>query len=346
MSRHLVPWLQKQKNEKKVVEMKLEDIGFYTLSNERAQNASPTSPLVRCELILTDQCNFKCLYCRELREDVKGTISFNHAKNVLNEWFKQKLKNVRFSGGEPTLYKSLPKLVQICHDNEVERIAISTNGSANFELYEELKNKGVNDFSISLDGGCCAVGDKMSGRKGYWQKTVSNIKRLSKMTYVTVGMVFTEENVNQCVENVMFADSLGVSDIRVIPAAQYDRALVKLTQLPPKILNKYPILKYRTNNVRIGRHVRGMSDSDAKNCWLALDDMAVAGNFHFPCIIYLRERGNPIGRVGPNMRKERTNWVRKHDCQKDPICKNMCLDVCVDYCNSFEKNSKNKERKW
>lgn len=47
--------------------MKLEDIGFYTLSDARALSASEYSPLMRCELIVTSRCNFrkKCRYSRD-----------------------------------------------------------------------------------------------------------------------------------------------------------------------------------------------------------------------------------------------------------------------------------------
>jgi len=320
--------------------MKLEDIGFYTLSDDRASQASISSPLWRCELILTDRCNFRCPYCRGLRDDISGTMPLEFAKYVVCEWIRQGLRNIRFSGGEPTLYDGLCELVDICKDGNVERIAISTNGSANIEFYHDLVRRGVNDFSISLDGGCCSIGDRMSGTKGSWPKVIENIRNLSKITYTTVGMVFTEDNIDQCLDSVMFADSLGVSDIRVIPAAQYNQALKILSALPDDILRKYPILRYRINNINAGRHVRGIGDSDSKNCWLVLDDMAVAGKFHFPCIIYLREGGNPIGLVGPNMRKERNVWAKNHDCAKDPICSNMCLDVCVDYCNKVRSCNK------
>jgi hypothetical protein len=47
--------------------MKLEDIGFYTLSDNRALNVSAWSPMIRCELVLTDRCNFRCPYCRDRR---------------------------------------------------------------------------------------------------------------------------------------------------------------------------------------------------------------------------------------------------------------------------------------
>lgn len=312
---------------------RLEDIGFYTLSDKRAQTASHTTRLMRCELILTDACNFHCLYCRGLRSDLQGTLPLDVAKSIVQHWLNDGLKNVRFSGGEPTLYKGLVELVSMCKNGGVERIAISTNGSAKWELYEQLLEAGVNDFSVSLDGGCCAVIDKMAGKTGQFPVVTENIRKLSQRAYVTVGMVFTNDNIDQCVEAVLFADSLGVSDIRVIPAAQYNEALVKLADLPESVLTKYPILRYRIENVKAGRHVRGINEGDSNRCWLVLDDMAIAGEYHFPCIIYLREGGDPIGKVGPNMREERRQWAENHDCAADPICSTMCLDVCVDYCN-------------
>ena len=73
-----------------------------------------------------------------------------------------------------------------------------------------------------------------------------------------------------------------------------------------------------------------------KRCGLVLDDMAVMGNKHYPCIIYMRESGNPIGTIGPNMRNERLNWYKTHDCTLDPICSKNCLDVCVHYNKKFQ----------
>ena len=321
--------------------MKLEDIGFYTLSDDRAKNVSINSPLWRCELILTDKCNFKCPYCRGMRDDCTGSFSLKDATSVIDHWTDEGLKNVRFSGGEPMLYPHLNHIVKRCKTRGVERIAISTNGSLSFDRYLKLIDNGVNDISISLDACCAAVGDKMSGGvKGAWERVVRNIEELSKVTYVTVGMVFTEDNIDDCKESVMFADSLGVSDIRVIPSAQYNKALSKLSSLDADILDKYPILKYRILNVLDGRHVRGIKKNDCHRCWLAMDDMAVAGGYHFPCIIYLREQGKPVGKISENIRAERKAWSESHNSYKDPICRKNCLDVCVDYNNkadSFHK---------
>ena len=39
---------------------KIDDIGFYTMSEERISQISIDSPMLRTELIVTDACNFKC----------------------------------------------------------------------------------------------------------------------------------------------------------------------------------------------------------------------------------------------------------------------------------------------
>lgn len=317
----------------------LNEIGFYTLSDDRALNSSVNSNLWRCELILTDACNFKCVYCRGLRNDISGTMPIEKAISVVSLWCKQGLQNVRFSGGEPTLYSGLLSLVEYCKNNGVKRIAVSTNGSASKELYQKLIDAGVNDFSVSLDACCSSVADKIAGGiEGAFDVVIDNIKWLSSRTYTTVGIVVNEENIDSCLDTIKFADSLGVSDIRVIPSAQYDKLLSIMKLIPGDILRKHKILNYRASNVFNGRHTRGLSSCDSKTCYLALDDMAIAGNYHFPCIIYMREKGNPIGVVSENIRQEREEWVQKHDCHKDAICKKNCLDVCIDF------NNKAKER--
>lgn len=310
---------------------KLEDIGFYTLSDKRAQESSETSPLWRCEVLLTDKCNFKCPYCRGMGGKLSGTLPREQTDLLLDLWIAEGLRNVRFSGGEPTMYKHLGDLVSKCSSSGVEHIAISTNGSAPIRVYERLAKAGVNDFSISLDGCCASIGDKAAGVEGAWAKVVENIKLVSAIAYTTVGVVFTEDNVGQAIDTVMFARSLGVHDIRVIPSAQFNKALVQLAELPSDVLDDYPILKYRIGNLKRGLHVRGIQNGDQARCWLMLDDMAVAGNWHFPCIIYLREGGKPVGKVGPGMRRARADFVRNHKPWEDPICKGMCLDVCIDY---------------
>ncbi len=308
--------------------MDLKTIGFYTLSDARAAQASSRSPLWRGELILTGRCNFRCPYCRS----IGGTdIPLEQARRTVNLWADQGLKNIRFSGGEPTMYAGLGDLVSLAKARGVERIAISTNGASSMALYEDLLARGVTDFSVSLDACCAEDGDRMAGgRKGAFARVVNAIRELSKRTYVTVGVVLTADNKDSAEAIVRFADSLGVADIRVIPAAQEGDRLPALN-LDERLLTKYPILRYRVANLASGVAARGLAGDGPKKCGLVLDDMAVMGDKHYPCIIYLRENGDPIGDVGPAMRAERDAWHKAHDSFADPICAANCLDVCCDY---------------
>ena len=315
--------------------MELEKIGFYTLSDDRAATASATSPLTRCELILTDKCNFKCPYCRGLANDLTGVLPLSKAKETVKIWSDQGLQNIRFSGGEPTTYPDLSELVRFTRDLGIKRIAISTNGSAPFGQYLDLIESGVNDVSISLDACCSAYGDKMAGVSGVWSTVISNIRALSERVYVTLGIVVTEETISQLSNIISFADGLKPSDIRIISAAQFDQLLSAAEDLPGEILDRYPILHYRVQNIQKGRNVRGLTESDSNRCGLCLDDMAVAGGKHFPCIIYMREQGQPIGDMSANARAEREAWLQSHDTHADPICKKNCIDVCIDYNNRF-----------
>ncbi len=313
--------------------MKLEDIGFYTLSDERAETHGAYNRLQRCEVVLSSRCNFKCPYCRRVGGD---DLPFEDAVNLVSLWGKDGLRAIRFSGGEPMLYRGLDKLVCLSRKLGMEWIAVSSNGSISWDRYQRLIDLGVNDFSISLDACCAEDGDKMSGGvKGAWNKVVGNIRKCAEQVYTTVGVVLTNDNILSVNKIISFAASLGVADIRIIPAAQEDDRLHEV-EVDSSLLERFPILRYRINNLKAGKKVRGLEASDSRRCGLVLDDMAVNNNLHYPCIIYMREGGNPIGAVGENMRQERERWSFEHDTHLDPICSKNCLDVCVDFNNKRE----------
>ena len=176
----------------------------------------------------------------------------------------------------------------------------------------------------------------MAGKRGYYNTIINNIKELSKLTYVTVGIVFDEKNISQLAEIIQLANGLGVADIRIIPSAQYNKETA-LTKLQFDFIDKFPILKYRLSNHNLGINIRGLAKADNKCCPLVLDDIAIAGNYHYPCIIYLREQGLPIGDLSclSKVRNQRQWWYLTHNCYEDKICKNNCLDVCREYNNKY-----------
>ena len=172
----------------------------------------------------------------------------------------------------------------------------------------------------------------MSGITGYWKKVIENIEQLAKIVYISVGVVVTDKNTAELAGIVKLARKLGVKDVRLISAAQNDE--IELS-MKPFVGSVEPILKYRAANAVAGRNMRGLRPGDCETCWLMLDDMAVMNNAHYPCIIYLREGGAPVGSMKNksirDVRQDRLDFIM--DRKSDVICKQNCLDVCVDYNN-------------
>jgi len=315
---------------------KLEDIGFYTLSNARARNASIRSNLIRGEVLLTSYCNFSCPYCRGVEDNYN--LSFNDAVGIVDIMAHDGLENIRFSGGEPTIWTGLDRLVAYAKKEGINRIAVSTNGSALLDYYKHLIEVGVSDFSISFDGCCANTVDSLAGIPVF-DRICKNIEALSALTYVTVGIVVVDKNKNEVKDIIQKAKDLGVFDIRVIPSAQSGRYLNASILNGVEENTKYPILNYRIKNSRAGLPIRGLDKEDNCQCPLVLDDLVVRDSQHYPCVIYQREGGRSMGNIFKqcNYRRVRYNWYKLHNCFNDPICRNNCLDVCVEYNNMWEK---------
>ena len=104
---------------------------------------------------LTDKCNLRCIYC--MPEDVENNYKINQMnveeyKTIIRVFSKAGIKKIRFTGGEPLVYKHLEELLEftktICN---IENICMTTNGIGLLEKIEDLTKKGLNSINISLD---------------------------------------------------------------------------------------------------------------------------------------------------------------------------------------------------
>ena len=314
----------------------LEDMGFPAVTEKRAMEVSETSPLQRCELIITNICNLKCIYCNGLTKEYGKPISGFDACGIVDEWSKHNLQHASFSGGEPMCSAHIELLVDRLHKNGVPFISLSTNGTFPTEKYDKLIDLGATHFSISIDGMNANIADKMAGVPGAWEKAIKSIIHLSKKAYVTASTVFGKDNWEQAPQIVEFIHSLGVADIRFSTATQFNKLVPKLAEIPNDILAAHPILRFRVANLIKGINMRGHNYN--KRCWLPLDDMVISNKYHFPCTMQMREGGQYIGTIlnsdgsiksMTEIRKERMAWCKNHNCQTNEICQKYCMDFII-----------------
>ena len=309
--------------------MKLEEIGFGTLCDDRAKNVSPTSPLWRASLLITSRCNFRCPYCNGL--SCGGDVDHDWLFYIMGKMANDGLKSVRFSGGEPTLHPWLMNFVAAAKAYGIYEIGCSTNGSADWDYYKRMVKHGCNEFAISCDTNDPVIGrELLGGIDGQWEKVISNIRKLSKISKVFLGLTVGKSNLNDIPEILEFCDSLGVADIKLSTATSYNGEIPRLDEIPQKILDRHAVLRYRVRNFMAGRNVRGLQACDCRKCPLVMDDIIVMGVKHYPCNVYAREGGAPIGEMTEDIRairEQRAEWGLSKDTHVDPICSVNCMDI-------------------
>src|ERR671937_1070665 len=84
---------------------------------------------------ITDRCNFRCVYCmpeeglRWLRDD--KILTFEEINRLARLFVRMGIRNIRLTGGEPTVRAGLPDLVRLLsplRDEGLESLSLTTNG--------------------------------------------------------------------------------------------------------------------------------------------------------------------------------------------------------------------------
>lgn len=324
---------------------------LYSLDSDRAgklieQLLQPPSNLNftlngRGVYFVSNQCNLHCTYCKGLSTGVTPP-NLDEFEQVLQEWQARGLKYVHLTGLEPTVCPYILEYLKIAQKYHFA-VSISTNGYAEFERYLDLVQHGLKYLSISLDAHNEDLASQMGGRENIYAKVSTNIQRLValKRHYnlkVVICLAITKLNFPVLPEIVAdFLANLHPDDIRLIPVAQEQFTLEEQEYyqrvIQPQLLRlaseKYPFLRYRINNFF---DVRGLSKSEVERCYVVLDERTVAGQYLYPCNIYIREQGQPMAAISdPDKNEKIWRWFLQHDCQRDPICRQYCCDVTREY---------------
>jgi len=109
-----------------------------------------------CEIHLDigKMCNFDCSYCPpNVHDSVSPFMELkktNRALQIIESKIpKNKKKFVIITGGEPTLYKDLDKLIVLLRAKNSTQITINSNGTASYKRYEQLLENDIK-FDITF----------------------------------------------------------------------------------------------------------------------------------------------------------------------------------------------------
>ncbi len=105
-------------------------------------------------LSITDVCNFRCTYC--LPDGYQGSersfLSLSEIDTVVEAFAGLGTSKVRITGGEPSLRKDLPQIIEKCASTKgIKHVAMTTNAFKLEKDVDKWHSAGLNSLNISID---------------------------------------------------------------------------------------------------------------------------------------------------------------------------------------------------
>lgn len=324
----------------------------------RPEALGPATPLHRLTVFLTFRCNLACSYCktvprsaaaRAARPQARWTFDLPAFQRLLAAHEGTPIRHVHFTGGEASLVRSLPAMIEHARSRGVEHLSLTTNGTLPPERYLEMVDAGLDEVRVSLDAADPVRGDALTGRAGSWNAAVQTLealaynRRAGGRFFLIVNTVVGRANRHLLPRTVRFLLGFSPDDLKLITEVDgrdglggFPEAAVVRTELdallaayPPGAL---PLLRRKLRTVfapdAIGLESERRPARRPWRCFIPLTERTVDARFYYPCSVYLREGGAPMGALSDPADVQRARsiaFVREADCLSDPICRRYCL---------------------
>ena len=338
-----------------VQEQRLREITPYL---HRPDGVSATTPLHRLTVFVTYACNLKCAYCKTIYLNMRQapmTMTLPIYERLLANIDEAPLRHIHYTGGEATLIRDLPRMIALARQRGAQTQSITTNGTQPFAIYAAMVENGINEIRISIDACDSQSGLFFTGHVGAWNQSVETVRQLATLRdagaplFIIVNTVITEQNRTQIDRISRFLIDLGVDDLKLITVVQHKATLGQFPEADQVVCNIQRLLQQRTQNTLplLRRKLHTVFDAEAIGlhhpspdsnwyCYIPLTERTVDSLQYYPCSVYLREGGQPIGRIdepAAEQRRKTTDFVMNNRCLEDPICQTYCLNCTREFNN-------------
>jgi cyclic pyranopterin phosphate synthase len=140
-------------------------------------------------LSITDECNFKCNYCLPngyQRSHDNEFLSHQEVNYLVQAFAELGTKKVRITGGEPSLRKDFPEIIQsISAIKGIEKVATTTNGYRLKKDAQHWFDAGLDAINVSIDSLDAKTFHLITG-KNIFQKVMDGVEACISAGYKQV----------------------------------------------------------------------------------------------------------------------------------------------------------------
>ncbi len=173
---------------------------------------------------ITEECPNRCAHCALPNSGNKLQLSLQTVKDIIRQVLDMGTTLVIFDGGEPSMYRELPKLVELVDDRAISTIFTSGAGFT-AKLASQLKDAGLYAVNVSLDSPIEEEHDLMRGRKGVFLDAMQAIENaLQAGLLVDLYVVLRRENMHHLKEFHELARCKGAHELtffEVVPTGRW-----------------------------------------------------------------------------------------------------------------------------
>lgn len=162
---------------------------------------------IHIQLNLTNKCNLSCGFCSCKNRTKGAELDFDKAEKIIDTYAKLGCQAVTITGGgEPTLYKDLPKIIKLFWRLNI-RVGLVTNG-INIDEIDNLNL--LTWIRISFD-------DYRDFNHDFKHRLISAINKNNKVDWSFSYVVTKRHNFGQIIKVIEFANNMAFTHVRLVP---------------------------------------------------------------------------------------------------------------------------------
>lgn len=203
---------------------------------------------LRASIRLTENCNSKCITCNYWKTKWEDKITYSRAISLIKELNMLGVERVRFTGGEPLLYKEFFYILSHIRSSDFKKITVATNGLLLKKYAEKINQSSITNLSISIDG-IGKTNDMIRGITGHFDTAFEGIKKINDKN-ITIMTTLNQYSAGELETLFNICDKNGLLwDFNLLDNRTYFLNGIELDQIWPDSNTTEYILKTIRNNI-------------------------------------------------------------------------------------------------